>query len=89
MSRAGESELSDFIVNRTLRDIPGSRPREVLARRTNDSGTVLLTWEAPSKANGPIDFYQIRYSYRDFRDKDIVEDLNIRDRLADQSEHSV
>ena len=82
VTRAGESELSDYLINRTLPDAPGSLPRDLSVSRTADSRMVRLTWKQPLKANGPIDFYQIRYSYRNFKDKDVQDETTSKDLKA-------
>ncbi len=81
MTRAGESELSDYLVNRTKPDRPGSQPRDLTAYATNNSRTVRLIWETPEKPNGPIHFYQIRYSYNDYKGQ-LVEDDETAEELT-------
>ena len=73
MTRAGESELSDYLLNRTAQDRPGSSPRDLQVYETDDSRTVRLSWKTPSKPNGPIDFYQIKFSFKNFKG-DVIED---------------
>ena len=70
MSKAGESELSDYHIKRTARARPGSPPRNLRVEKPK-SNALTLSWDVPEKPNGPIDnlTYQVQYSYRDHRKK--------------------
>ena len=70
MSKAGESELSDYHIKRTARARPGSPPRNLKVEKPK-SNALTLSWDVPEKPNGPIDnlTYQVQYSYRDHRKK--------------------
>ena len=62
LTRAGASELSDYLVNRTRRDRPGSAPRD-LSLELADRNSVRLGWRTPAVPNGPITSYEIRYGF--------------------------
>ncbi len=71
LTRAGESEISDFLVNRTKSARPGSPPDEleVFLKGRNQA---VLSWEPPKEPNGPIAMYAIRYKYTNFLGKDQI-----------------
>ena len=58
VTRAGESEISDLLVNRTERDRPGSAPTKFNTVMLSKN-KVQLSWGPPEVPNGPIDFYQV------------------------------
>lgn len=62
LTRGGIGEMSDYIVNRTRQDRPGSPPVNLIIT-SYGSNDVSLDWLPPVKANGPIYRYEIRYSY--------------------------
>lgn len=64
VTKAGEGELSDYLVNRTLPSRPGGPPENIqISKRHNTTNKVHLIWNPPLKPNGPIKMYQIRYGY--------------------------
>lgn len=64
LTRAGESEMSDYLVNRTDRDRPGSAPTNLRVQLEGEND-IKLVWGPPSLPNGPIDLYQVEYRYED------------------------
>ncbi len=85
LTRAGESEMSDFLVRRTERDRPGSPPTELEAVLVGRNGAELY-WGPPEEPNAPIDYYEVRYGFRDFRgqtDLDTFLTRGHRARVAD------
>lgn len=65
LTRAGESELSDYLVNRTRRDRPGSPPTELRSALLSRN-EVRLTWGSPTIPNGPIESFEVRTNFTDF-----------------------
>ena len=63
ITKAGEGELSDYLVNQTARAKPEGPPQSMKVI-PHGSNSIKLTWELPSKPNGPISLYQVRYGYR-------------------------
>lgn len=64
MTKAGEGEPSDYLVNQTARAAPGGPP-ENIEKKLIASNVIELHWELPNKPNGPIALYEIRYGYTD------------------------
>ena len=66
ITKAGVSELSDYLVNETSPAKPEGPPEniKVTARGSN---WFKLHWQLPSKPNGPISLYELRYGYRDHK----------------------
>ncbi|CAB4058713.1 DOME [Lepeophtheirus salmonis] len=62
VTRGGEGEVSDYVVNRTSPARPGSPPRNFQIT-VKPPRKVFLSWDPPLKPNGPISFYQIEGSY--------------------------
>ena len=58
MTRAGESDLSDYLVNRTDLARPGSPPSHFEAV-LSDSDKAELFWDEPKIPNGPISLYEV------------------------------
>ncbi len=71
LTRAGESEMSDFLVNRTERDRPGSPPTELEVLLAGRNGAD-LRWGPPDAPNAPIEFYEVRRSLTNFRGQEEV-----------------
>ena len=67
LTKAGEGELSDYLVNRTDADKPGSPPRDLIISGEKLPNAVRVSWIPPEKPNGPISKYQIIYGYMDFK----------------------
>ena len=65
LTRAGESELSDYLVNRTRRDRPGSPPTN-LDSILLSKNEVRLKWQSPAIPNGPIESFEIRTNFTNF-----------------------
>ena len=68
LTRAGASELSDYLVNKTARDRPGSPPR-FLRAEVEDRNRVKLAWQTPAIPNGPISSYEVKYEFKPVRDR--------------------
>ena len=68
ITKAGEGELSDYLVNQTKRARPEGPPAsfEIQALSSNN---VKLQWSDPARPNGPISLYEIRYGYRDHKNQ--------------------
>ena len=62
LTRAGASELSDYLVNQTTRDRPGSPPRRLQSEVT-DRNRIKLAWQSPAVPNGPISSYEVKYEF--------------------------
>lgn len=58
VTRAGESEMSDFLVNRTDSARPGSPPTHFEAVLT-DNDKAELFWDEPKVPNGIISRYEV------------------------------
>ncbi len=69
ITKAGTSEFSDPIVNRTLRSRPTYPPRNLKSTRlAAASNQVLVEWSPPVKANGPVKHYEVTYGFTNFND---------------------
>ena len=68
LTRAGASELSDYLVNKTARDVPGSPPRSLRAE-VHDRNRVKLAWQTPALPNGPISSYEVKYEFKPARER--------------------
>lgn len=64
LTRAGESEISDYLVNRTEPGRPGSPPINLEASLVGRNN-IEATWSPPLVPNSQIKFYEIRYGFRD------------------------
>ena len=73
ITKAGMSELSDFLYNKTSRDRPGGPPTSIQVL-SGGANSVKILWDEPVKPNGPIDEYQIKYGYLDHR-SDYIEKM--------------
>jgi hypothetical protein len=70
VTRAGESELSDYQVNRTGIARPGSPPADLEAVPVNTT-TADVFWRPPAIPNGPIAYYEARFGYLNFRSEPV------------------
>ena len=63
ITKAGEGELSDYLVNQTARAKPEGPPQniEISSRGSN---SIQIRWDLPAKPNGPISLYKLSYGYR-------------------------
>ncbi len=84
-TRAGESEMSDYLVNRTDLDRPGSPPTklEVLLLGKNSAQ---VFWQPPLVPNSPIHSYQVRLRFTDFRGMEEVREFSVESPPADVHE---
>jgi hypothetical protein len=70
ITKAGLSEFSDYLVNRTSNAAPGSGPTALSAIKDAGSANAgEIMWQVPVKANGPIAHYEIKYGYEDHQDE--------------------
>ena len=67
VSKAGDGELSDYLVNRTVRAKPGSPPHNIEVSQANLANAIKVSWREPRKPNGPISKYEISYGYKDHK----------------------
>jgi len=82
-TRAGESEMSDYLVNRTDRATPGSPPTRFQVSRSGEQGrSAELSWGPPDVPNGPIEFYEVFYSYQDFMGRSQEREMMVEARRA-------
>lgn len=79
VTRAGEGEVSDYIVKRTKRGPPGSPPNNLEFALTNQN-EVEVFWNPPLLPNGPIKNYELHYTYVNFRQKSISVESHVTGR---------
>lgn len=68
MTSVGNGPRSEYLKNQTLMERPNT-PEMLKIINLNFSRTLYLTWKPPSKLNGPIDFYEVEYSFPNFMNK--------------------
>lgn len=78
LTRAGESEMSDYLVNRTEPAKPGSAP-ERLRLQLASKNSIRLSWQPPARPNAPITSYQVKYGYVDFPGQTASETFKVED----------
>lgn len=78
ITKAGDGEPSDYLVNRTARAAP-SGPPENIGYKLVASNKVDLRWQLPKKPNGPISLYEVKYGYSDLLYRYSETKINVND----------
>ena len=65
ITKAGISEYSDALLNRTQRALPMEAVAGISVSSVTSSSAI-VSWNEPEKPTGPIAYYRVTYVYQDF-----------------------